>query len=221
MSSRLLVPRPFVAIAFATVAVLSAKPASAGPINFDSVAVPAGTCVDATGYLSGFGITFSTLNAGATPAICSGSTTTIPVSLPNFFFVIPAVGQNNLPLSYSLAFDEALDSISFFRAGQTTPSTGPIWTATAFDSFGNIVGTPVGEPFITFNPTAQQYTISGTDIRSMTIDADNLGFASVNNPPFDDFNLVPSAVPEPSILLLCVLAGVAAERRRRRGLGRQ
>jgi hypothetical protein len=200
-----------------SILVMWALPIEASVINFDSVVVPGGTCVDATAYLGTFGVSFTTANPGATPAICSGSTTSIPVSGANFFGVSPAPGQNNLPLSYTLYFVDPLDSISFWRVGQTIPSTGPIWTATAFDSMDQIVGIPVGEPAITFNPSAQQFVIIGPDIRSLRVDANNLAFASANNPGLDDFNLV-SSVPEPSLFLLFA-AGVSAlgvRHRRRR-----
>lgn len=195
----------------AVVVLSHAYPAHADVITFDSVAVPSGTCVDATSYLAGYGVSFATSNPGATPAICSGSTTSIPVSLPNFFGALPAPGENNLPISYTLSFADPLQSISFWRVGQTSPSTGPTWTATALDSLNQVVGTPVGEPAITLNPTAQLFTIVGVDIRSLRIDANNLGVASANNPGLDDFTLV--AVPEPSSLLLLVSGCAVALRR--------
>lgn len=201
-----------VAVFFALV-LWSTSPADGSVINFDSVAVAPGQCVDATGYLAGFGITFTTTNPGATPGICAGSTTSIPVSFPNFFAVLPAPGENNQPLSYTLEFADPLDSISFFRVGQVNPSTGPIWTATAFDSLDQVVGALVGEGAITFSPPAQQFTIAGADIRALRIDANNLAFASANNPGLDNFTLV--AVPEPSAFLLLGAGSVLAARRRR------
>jgi hypothetical protein len=111
----------------------------------------------------------------------------IPVSLPNFFFVNPVVGHSNEPLTYTLHFCTPLSSFTFFRAAQVSGTTGPAWTATAFDAHGQVVGTPVGEPNVTSDPPAQQFTITGEGIVSVTVAADNGGSASANNPALDNF----------------------------------
>lgn len=50
-------------------------------LNFDSIAVAPSACTNATAFLSGFGVTFSSSQVGATPVICNSTGSPVtPVS---------------------------------------------------------------------------------------------------------------------------------------------
>jgi hypothetical protein len=158
-------------------------------LDFDSFSPPLTECVDATSFLAGRGITLTTPNTGAVPLVCpaGGISFAIPDSAPNFFFVNPAPGHNNDPITYTLHFCAPLASFTFVRTAQVGGTSGPVWTATARDAQGQVVGTPVGEPSITSSPTAQTLTITGEGISSVTVTSNNFGLATANNPPLDTF----------------------------------
>ena len=74
-------------VALATLLVITAAQASTITLNFDSVAVAAGSCTDGTGYLNSFGITLSAVTPGASVLICAQGSPNLPVptSPPNYF----------------------------------------------------------------------------------------------------------------------------------------
>jgi hypothetical protein len=158
-------------------------------LDFDGLA-PLTTCIDATSYLAGLGVTLTTPNTGAIPLVCpagGGNGVAIPDSTPNFFLMNPAPGHNNDSMAYTLHFCAPLASFTFVRTAQVAGTSGPVWTATAFDAQGQVVGTPVGEPSITSSPGAQTFTITGEGITSVTVTANNFALATLNNPPLDTF----------------------------------
>ena len=98
---------------------LTAPAARAGTIalDFDSVSVP-GVLIDATAYLSAFGITFNALTPNTTASILNSldsNSAAIATSSPNVFGVSAPVGP--AAVSYELRFSTPLDSLSFTRTG--------------------------------------------------------------------------------------------------------
>jgi hypothetical protein len=183
----------FVFIATAPPAVGQTCPPTGVSLTFDSVSVPSGQCADATSYLAGNGITFTPVTPGAAPVICNAGpdSAAIPVSKPNYFAVNAAPGQGNQPLTYTFNFCTPLSTVSFWRTGIISISTGPSWTGTAYDAQGLAVGAGVGEG-LTFGPPPQQFTITGAGadtISSLTIAANNEDFATFTDPPLDNFTL--------------------------------
>ena len=85
--------RSFGAI-FGAVLALAPLGSGAAPVtlNFASVTLPPGGCIDASAYLASFGITFIPVSLGATAQICSaaGAIQSFPDRLPIFsFWVFP------------------------------------------------------------------------------------------------------------------------------------
>jgi hypothetical protein len=157
-------------------------------LSFDEVSAPPG-CVDATEYLSGFGITFEPITPGAAPAICDQTfpdSATTPSSPPNIFAA--GLPVTNTAVSYRLNFCTPLSSISFTRCAIQSVSTGPPWTASALNAQGDVVAT-VSEGR-TVGPPARRFTLAGPGITSLRVDADNTGASTFNHPPFDDLTLV-------------------------------
>jgi hypothetical protein len=172
-------------------------------LNFDSVTVVPGQFVDATSYLAGYGVTWSSTEAGAGPAIYNvteaGSAIT-PTSPPNIFATNSAPGLNNADLTYTLSFCNPLTSVSFSAAGLVSTSTYPAWTATAYNAQGVQVGQSVGQPTWGFGTPAQTYTITGSGITSLTIASQNSAARTVTDPPIDSLTLV-SETPGPTYSL--------------------
>ena len=186
---------------FALLVVLGPASVHAGTVilNFDSVALSPGACTDGTAYLNSFGITFSSPVATAFPAICNGTGTAVTaVSLPNWFGVNVPPPLNNTPLSYTLTFGTALDSLSFWSANLASNITFPTWNATAFD--GAVPVSTVTHPG-GFGIPAKKFTLNGPGITSLTVSSSQTGF-STNGTTTDDLTIVTPAVPEPSSLLL-------------------
>lgn len=157
-------------------------------LDFDSVPLTPLQCADASEYLNRFGITFAPITPGSYTQICniiSPEAAGIPASPPNVFYVSPPV--TNSPVSYILTFSDPLSSISFMRGGIRSPSTGPPWTARAFNKQGEEVAM-VGEG-LTFGPPARQFTLTGEGIKSLRVDVNNSVASTFNHPPFDDLTL--------------------------------
>jgi hypothetical protein len=162
-------------------------------LNFDSVSVPVGSFVDATSYLNSFGVTFTAITPNIFPAIFNGTVSAdIPSSPPNFFgdaSVVPGVGIQ--AQSYQLNFCAPLTSISFTRIAIQSNSGDAPWTASALNGLGQVVAT-VSEGFL-LGPAAARYTLSGTGITALRIDARNdLTQTTNGSPPLDDLTLVGS-----------------------------
>lgn len=148
-------------------------------LNFDSVSVTPGQCVNATTYLSGYGISYA---GPSYPTICNdtGMCCVNPTSKPNFFNVDFATSQT----TYSLIFSSPVSNVSFCRTGIASGSTSPQWTGTAYNAQGQPVGTSIGENQ-QVGPQAQRFTITGSGITKLTI-VSACCVATANNPPIDD-----------------------------------
>lgn len=191
---------------FATLAVMgSIAGASAGTVNvdFDPVAIPPGTSLDATSYLNTFGIGFVALSNGATPLIFNASSGFVfsPSSSPNVFAANGTLG--NAPLSYELTFSQPLLSFSFVRVAEVSSSSAPPYTVSALDSVGNVISS-IGEGSQLGTP-ARAFTLNGPGIFAIRMDANNSVASTLTDPPLDSFVLV-TATPEPSPMAL-LLAG--------------
>jgi hypothetical protein len=176
--------------------------ASTITLNFDPVVVPSGTCTDGTGYLNNLGITLSSVTPGASVLICAQGTPNLPIptSPPNYFNEF----HGNSPETMTLNFPDSLSSISFFRTGMTFDSK-PQWSAEALNAQGAIVAM-VGEPLTATGAaiSAQQFTLSGTNITALRIDSDNHAFTNLSGVPIDDLTLVTqtTTTPEPRTVFL-------------------
>jgi len=170
-------------------------------LNFDSVTVAPGQFVDATSYLASYGIAWSSPEAGAMPVIENGTGTgsaAIPTSAPNYFATNSAPGLNNAPLTYTLSFCNPLSSVSFSSVAVVSTSTYPTWTATAYNAQGTQVGQSVGQTG-GYGTAAQQFTISGSGITSLTF-VSNQTTTTFTDRPIDNLTLV-SDTPAPGYSL--------------------
>jgi hypothetical protein len=169
-------------------------------LNFDTdsmgnpISIPSLQTVDATSYLSSFGVTFVPITPGATPVIQNatpsgpGEAAAIPVSAPNIFAVNSAPGQSNASLSYELQFCSPLNQVSFYRTCIISISTGPAWTASALNAQGQIVDS--ASEGVTLGPAARLITLKGAGITALRIDAENQS-STFTDPPIDNLTLVP------------------------------
>jgi hypothetical protein len=167
-------------------------------LNFDSVTVAPGSFVNATAYLSSFGITFSVSQAGTIPAIYNGVGTDVTAVSGSNWFSITNPPVNNSPISYTLTFAAPLDSLSFDTVNIASVITYPTWNATAYDGAVQ-VGATVGQSE-GFGIPAQLFSINGPDITSITFSSFSTG-QTTDAVGIDNLTLVTST-PEPSSLLL-------------------
>jgi hypothetical protein len=183
-------------------------------MNFDSVNAESAP-VDATAYLSSFGITLANnSNPGSVQIISDnwyygGGVLTAP-SPDNFF--MQSVGGSPNGISYTLDFSTPLTSLSFTRIAINIPSLVAQWTATAYAG-ATVVGS-VGENLFSGTEGNQTYTLSGAGITSLTISANGYNVAGIPSAPLDDFYLTP--VPEPGTAALFGLGSLVAILRARR-----
>ena len=184
-------------------------------LNFDSVPLAAGASVDASSYLSSFGITVTAVSAGASSRIANivGSVT-IPVSGSNAIAWGPPVTNNDA--SINLNFATALLQFTFTRAAMTQGTANPAWTMTAFDAANNQLST-ISQPLL-ITPGQTTFTLTGPGITRIRLDAFNSAHVTLNSPYLDDFILTTAdaGVPEPSTMVLMAaglsILGVARKR---------
>lgn len=164
-------------------------------INFDAVATQNSGFINASNYLSTYGISISNVSPASTTVGISntiaiyGGTAVLPTSNPN---VISQFGSNG-PVSFDLNFATPLSSFSFKRTGLigTGPSgiTHPAWTAKAY-STSNVLISVVSEGRISsyVNVPASSFLLTGPNIAYIRFEANNVitAFSSV---VMDDFNL--------------------------------
>ncbi len=180
-------------------------------LNFDSVDTSASPHrVDATAYFASYGITVSGVApASVSPDIILDSAV-YDVCAPGNGCVVAASPSNVLELccfvdtqsstgSFTLHFSQAVSNVSFVRPEIVPGASGiitPAWTATAYDSSGNVLGS-VGEGFDSTYSAIPAVTFSLLDsgIASLTIASNNGGFAALSNIPID--NLQFNTAPEP------------------------
>ena len=158
-------------------------------VNFDSVAVAPDSFIDATSYLNSYGITFTPLTPSTPPIIWNGVpsgpglSAAIPSSPPNVFFTAAPIGA--AAVSYRLDFCASLSSVSFTRTGIIGVSGDAPWTGAALNAQGQVLDS-VSEGFL-IGSAAARYTLTGTGITSLQIDARNdLTRTTFNSPPLDD-----------------------------------
>lgn len=192
---------------------ISAKAATI--IDFDSVNATGGS-VNASTYLSTFGVTLSGVTSGTNVVILNdiniyGGVPVVPASAPN---VMTQLGSN-APVTFTLNFSSSLDSFMFTRP-QLMPGpsgvTFPAWQAYAFAG-GTQIGSVAAGAFGSYSIVpAATYTFNGPGITSVRFDSQNsgTGFSAVL---LDNLVLTTrdvSAVPEPSSFLLMIsgLAGI-------------
>jgi hypothetical protein len=212
----------FVILCIGALSLLSAAVANAQTttINFDSVDASAGP-VDATSYLATYGVTLSNESPAGVAEINSdqdyyGNNFVIASSGTNFLMA----NNNSQANSFTLNFATPLQSFSFTRIAYSSAGSGLLagWTAQAYS--GATPLTSASEPYEseTGGKPAVEYTLTGTDITSVTFSANGEGFAGVSGAPVDDLILVDA--PEPStyammfvglaLLVFCVRSKAAA-----------
>jgi Protein of unknown function (DUF3238) len=156
-------------------------------LDFDSIPLAAGDCVDASAYLATYGITFASVGGAASSAICSsiGSAVT-PTSGTNVFYGLPAV--TNTDEAFDLVFDKPLDRVMFGRA-QINPLTAlPPWGVSAYDASGNVLSS-ISRGLAYPGPPAEQFTLTGPGIVRVRFEAFNSAHVTFNFPPIDDLIL--------------------------------
>jgi len=158
-------------------------------LNFDSVA--AGGGVDASTYLSSFGITLTNVSPGSVQIFSDqnfyGSGVVVASSPHNFLMQNPGGAPNGA--TYTLNFSTPLTGISFTRIASPVYVTVAQWTATAYA--GSTPVGSVGEGFFGGSEGSQIYTLSGPGITSLTITANGNNVAGIPSPPLDDLTLTP------------------------------
>ena len=180
-------------------------------LDFDSVT--AGPGVDASAYLSSFGISLSNVSHPGTVEIFSdtnfyGSTVVSAPSPHNF--LLQQVGGAPNGIFYTMNFSTPLTNFSFTRIAITVPSQVAQWTATAYAGVSPVGS--VGENFFGGTEASQPYALSGAGITSVTITANGFNSAAIASAPLDNFNL--TQVPEPSSALFLLSGGLLMLRRR-------
>ena len=161
-------------------------------LDFDSVSLPVGGCINATSYLASFGITFASVSGGASPSICNSAGSLVaPTSSPNVFYADPAVTNTNE--SYDLFFQVPLRQLSFTRATLAPAIAAPPWSATAYDASGNPLST-VSRGTLFPGAPAESITLAGPGITRVRFAAFNSAHVTMNHPPIDNLILSPVCV---------------------------
>ncbi len=198
---------------FATVNIGIAS-ASQITLNFDSS--NANPCIDGTAYLAAAGIT---ITGQASARICATGATgaAVAVSGQNLL-LLNNPPPSNSTYEYFFNFSSPVSDVSFFRTEILSPSTGPAWTAEALAADGSIIST-TGEG-TTFAPSAQLFSLPGSDIVRIEFNSNNSLASTYNTPPIDDLSFTSTAAstPEPvSIVLvgasLVILLALTVRRR--------
>jgi len=183
-------------------------------INFDSVDASGGG-VDATGYLSGFGITLVNVSHPGTVDIFDDQVSNFQSASSGTNFLLQQVGGAPAE-SFTMDFATPLTSLSFTRIENVTNNLVAAWTATAFA--GSTPLTSYSESLGLGPFTPHTYVFSGPGITSLTISANGANVAGITSAAIDDLTLTPAAVPEPSIyamLLGAMSLGFATFRRKK------
>ena len=192
---------------------LTAQENGPSTVNFDLLNTAGGSVGGAAlaSYLAGYGITMSVAGSGAGVAVYN----------QNQVYgggVVGSTSGNNLiienggyPVSYTLTFATPLASFAFDNVSETAGSTYPIWSATAYDAAGDVLST-VGNPSISSGPfSATHYTLTGSNIASVTFAGNDEGFAGFANAVTDTWVLTPEATAETSAAQTISLTADAAQ----------
>jgi len=185
-------------------------------LNFDATPLGPGVEIDATPYLSTFGITLSAVTPSALVLIIGQGLPGIVTahSAPNYFNEF----NGNNPETMTLNFPTPLSGISFFRDGMTSDSK-PQWSAEALNAQGTVLSM-VGEPLTATQAPipAQQFTLTGANITALRIDSDNHDFTDLSGVPIDDLTLVTqtATTPEPQTVFLLPASLLVLQLLRRR-----
>jgi hypothetical protein len=161
--------------------------------------------VDATSYLSNFGITLSGVTPGTQVVVLNnnflyGGGTAIPTHPPN---LLSQFGSN-ITMSFTLNFANPVANVTITRPELIAGSSGithPSWIATAFDqanATGNQLAS-VGEGLIASfsNVPAATKTLGVSNIQSIRIDSDNAHFTAFGAVLIGEITFV-SASPTPT-----------------------
>lgn len=200
------------AVGFAAV-ILGASSATAAVVNFDSIDTstsPFYVDITSTNYLAQYGITLVNNTPGTTvDVLCanalynnsctSGTGALVAPSSPNVLIQ----NGNNFGESYTLNFSQPLSTLSFEEAGYTGNQLVAAWTATAYDSHGNVLST-VGQPLTSyFAPTPpQEFTLAGPGIASVAFYSNVQGVACCSLAIDDLSSPQLTATPEPATVAL-------------------
>jgi PEP-CTERM motif-containing protein len=182
--------------------------ASTITVDFNGVDASAGNVsgVPLTNYLSSYGISLTPLDSVTSAVIASDviNTAALADPGPNFFAI---VGTQQGAGSLQVNFAAPLTSFTFTRIGQQSltgnGTTGPAWTAYAYDANGNLlssVGEGLLDSFGTVPPATYTLAGSGT-IKDVVFDSNNFFFAGHFGPWLDEF-VMNEATPEPATLTL-------------------
>jgi hypothetical protein len=153
--------------------------------------------IDATSYLSSYGITVTNMTSGSTLYIedtrwIYGGNVVIASSPYNVLVLEGSAG----PESYKLDFSSPVTNISFYRVGFTQPGpngdTFPEWSATLYS--GSTQVSSIGEAlFGTWSSRPQLFSLSGSGNR-LVINSNDYNWAGFRPLVYDDlsYTLFPS-----------------------------
>jgi hypothetical protein len=164
-------------------------------IDFEAVDATSGP-VEGTAlanYLAGYGVTLTDMTTNTTVAVQDdqnilGGAVTVASSGNN---LLTQIGTNGA-VAYTLTFNRPYPSVSWTRTELLAGTAGvlsPVWRAYAYDSNGVELAS-VGETQMASetNLPAAQFTLSGTNITSITFQGNN-SVGVLNNLPLDDLTL--------------------------------
>lgn len=169
-------------------------------INFDNVDTGWGP-IDAATYLANYGINltnndpFNTMVQIHRDWGANDGNGLLPSSFPNSL----SQDNSNNPVSFTLDFMSPVDNFTFTRPALnvTAPSgiTHPPWTARAFNSQGQELGTVGESRKATFTGTipAATFTLTGPGITTVQFDSDNSSGTAFSSVQLDDFIITRSA----------------------------
>ena len=174
-------------------------------VDFDALDTSGGPVSGATldDYLAGFGITLTIPAGGGTvfanAAPLGGPNNVVAPSQPNILEQTNGTATGGITESYTLVFDNPLDSFTFTRAGRCTPLAFPDWQAAAKDSSGTqldfVQEGDGGTGASCFTPTPSvTFTLTGPGIKSVLFTSGHDRFSGRTTPAFDDLVLTFPAV---------------------------
>ena len=165
-------------------------------INFDAIDASSGQVDGAalSTYLAAYGIIITAGGSGADPVIADdrliyGGGIVEATSGHNVF------GENGgHPVSYTLTFAQPVTSFEFDRVQENAGPSGssyPPWSATAYDSLGNFLGTVGENGTSVFGSSipAQHYALNGPQIDHVVFSGDDQGFYGFANVVTDNWVL--------------------------------
>ncbi|MGZ4986573.1 MAG: Kelch repeat-containing protein [Limisphaerales bacterium] len=166
--------------------VATARASTTNYLNFDSVDASQGF-VDATAYLSNFGITLANVSPAGSVMIADDRVFSqgacVTASSPHGFLFQSSAGPT--PCSFTLVFSTPLQNITFTRCAESEACSTPKWTATAYADSTLVDSTGVCCTNSDSGQPASTYTLNGPGITSLTITSeDDSGLA------LDDFYLI-------------------------------